>query len=42
MTFDYTIIPVRHDAVGSTDKIQGFARKRKAVSRRFKKDRRKQ
>ena len=42
MTFDYKIIPVREDPITSSDKINGFSERRKAVSRKFKRDRRRQ
>jgi len=41
MTFDYKIIPVRNETIGSPYKINGFSERRKAVSRKLKRDRRK-
>lgn len=40
MTFDYKIIPVRNEVIDSLYKINGFSKRRKAVSRKFKRDRR--
>jgi hypothetical protein len=42
MMFDYKIIPVRTEIIDSPQEINGFSERRKAVSRRFKRDRRKQ
>ena len=42
MTFDYKIIPVRTEIIDSLHEINGFSERRKTVSRRFKRDRRKQ
>ena len=41
MTFEYKIIPVQKEEIGSPYKIDGFAKKRKTITRKFKKDRRK-
>ncbi|MBU1194664.1 MAG: hypothetical protein KKE62_11115 [Proteobacteria bacterium] len=41
MTFDYKIIPVRNETVDSPHEINGFSERRKAVSRRLKRERRK-
>ncbi len=40
MTFDYKIIPVIDETIVSSNKIDGFSERRKAVSRKFKRDRR--
>jgi hypothetical protein len=40
--FDYKIIPVRTEIIDSPQEINGFPERRKTVSRRFKRDRRKQ
>jgi hypothetical protein len=40
MTFDYKIIPARNKAIGSPDAIRGFAKRRKTVSRKSKRERR--
>jgi hypothetical protein len=42
MVFDYKIIPVRTEIIDSAQEINGFSERRKTVSRRFKRDRRKQ
>ncbi len=42
MTFDYKIIPVRTEIIDSPHEINGFSERRKTVSRKFKRDRRKQ
>ncbi|OFZ66791.1 MAG: hypothetical protein A2328_05735 [Bdellovibrionales bacterium RIFOXYB2_FULL_36_6] len=42
MTFDYKIIPVRTETIDSLHEINGFSERRKTVSRKFKRDRRKQ
>ena len=42
MVFDYKIIPVRTEILDATKEINGFSERRKTVSRRFKRDRRKQ
>lgn len=42
MTFDYKIIPVQNQDIDSPYRIDGFPKKRKAVTRKFKRDRRKQ
>jgi hypothetical protein len=42
MMFDYKIIPVRNESIDSPYRINGFSEKRKIVSRRFKRDRRRQ
>lgn len=42
MTFDYKIIPVRNETVDSAYRIDGFTERKKTVSRKFKRDRRKQ
>ena len=42
MTFDYKIIPVRREQVDSSRRVDGFSRNRKTVSRRYRKERRKQ
>ena len=42
MTFDYKIIPYKNEMLDGPSEIRGFAEKRKTVTRRFKKDRRKQ
>lgn len=40
--FDYKIIPVRTEIIDSPQEINGFPERRKTVSRRFRRDRRKQ
>ncbi len=40
MTFDYKIIPVQNEAIGSPKKVRGFSERRKTVSRKLKRDRR--
>ena len=42
MTFDYKIIPVRNEAVNSSYRVEGHPERRKTVSRKLKRDRRKQ
>jgi len=42
MTFDYKIIPVRTEIIDSPNEINGFSERRKTVTRKFKRDRRKQ
>lgn len=42
MTFDYKIIPVQNQDIDSPYRIDGFSKKRKTVTRKFKRDRRKQ
>ena len=42
MTFDYKIIPVRNEEIDSPYEINGFSERRRTVSRKFKRDRRKQ
>lgn len=42
MTFDYKIIPVQREAIDSPHEINGFSERRKTVSRKFKRERRKQ
>jgi len=42
MTFDYKIIPVRNQAIDSPYEINGFSERRKTVSRKLRRDRRKQ
>lgn len=42
MTFDYKIIPVFREAVDSSYRIDGFSEKRMMVSRKSRKERRKQ
>ncbi len=41
MTFDYKIIPVRNETIGSSHKIDGFSERRKTVSRKVRRNRRK-
>ncbi len=41
MTFDYKILPVRDEKIGSSHKLDGFSERRKTVSRRPKRNRRK-
>jgi hypothetical protein len=41
MTFDYKIIPVQNETIGSPKKVNGFSEKRKTVSRKLKRDKRK-
>jgi hypothetical protein len=40
MTFDYKIIPVQNETIGSPKKVKGFSERRKTVSRKLKRDRR--
>jgi len=40
MVFDYKIIPLKNEALDSPHAIRGFAQRRKAVSRKLKRDRR--
>ena len=40
MTFEYKIIPVQKKEVDSPYKIDGFSKRRKTITRKFKKDRR--
>jgi len=42
MAFDYKIIPVQNETINSPYKIGDFSERRKTVSRKFKKNRRKQ
>ncbi len=42
MTFDYKIIPVRRQTIDNSYRINGFSKRRQAVSRKQKRDRRKQ
>lgn len=42
MTFDYKIIPVRREAIDSSYKINGFSERRKTVTRKTRRERRKQ
>lgn len=41
MTFDYKILPFHNKTVDSPNEIRGFSERRKAVTRRLRKDRRK-
>ena len=41
MVFDYKIIPIQNEAIDSSSEIRGFLRRRKAVTRKQKKNRRK-
>ena len=40
MVFDYKIIPVQNERIDSPGAIRGFSKRKKTVTRRFKKDRR--
>lgn len=42
MTFDYKIIPVRNETIDSPYRVEGRPERRKTVSRKFRRDRRKQ
>jgi len=41
MTFQYKILPVKSNEIDSPYKIDGFVKRKKTVTRKFKKDRRK-
>ena len=40
MVFDYKILPVQSETIDSPHEIHGFAQRRKAYTRKFRKDRR--
>ena len=40
MTFEYKIIPVQNEEIDSSYKIDGFSKRKKTITRKFKKDRR--
>ena len=42
MTFDYKIIPARREAIDNSYRINGFSERRQTVSRKQKRNRRKQ
>lgn len=42
MTFDYKIIPVRNESIDSPRRIDGYSDRKKTVTRRLRKDRRRQ
>jgi len=42
MTFEYKIIPVQNESIDSPYKVNGFPERRKTVTRKPKRDRRKQ
>ena len=42
MSFDYKIIPVRNEEIDSPYEINGYSERRMTVSRKIKRDRRKQ
>ncbi|MCP3943520.1 MAG: hypothetical protein GY710_18855 [Desulfobacteraceae bacterium] len=41
MVFDYKILPIRRETIGSPYRIRGFSRRRQVVTRKLKRDRRK-
>ncbi len=40
MTFEYKILPVQNKEIDSPYKINGFSKRKKTITRKFKKDRR--